>query len=174
MTRTVNEAIADLSSPDGIVRDQTIALLISYGSRATAALLPLLDTDDVELRARAARTLAYIADPSTADRLAQLLGDPDPLIRSHAAFGLAQLDDPRALDALIATIDDFPDATMYPATQSTAALRAMGAAALPKAADLLTAPSADTRARARLVILQIAGDLPPDEAAAWRARVADV
>jgi hypothetical protein len=171
VTRTVDEAVADLSSPDGIVRDQAIALLVSYGPRATAALLPLLDGDDDELRARAARALAYIADPTTADRLAQLLGDPHPHTRSHAAYGLFRLHDPRALEALIKTIDDFPVVTMAHASQSTNALRTMGAKALPRVADLLTAPSPETRARARLVIVQIAAGLPPDEAAAWRARV---
>lgn len=170
MTRTVAEAVSDLSSPDSIVRDQALGLLVSYGTRATAALLPLLDDD--ALRPRAARALGYIADPTTADRLAGLLADADPLVRSHAAYGLYQMKDPRAVEALIQTIDDFPVPTMYPATQSTDALRTLGAAVLPRVADLLTAPSADTRARARLVIVQIAGDLPPDEAAAWRARIA--
>lgn len=170
MTRTVAEAVSDLSSPDSIVRDQALGLLVSYGTRATAALVPLLDDD--ALRPRAARALGYIADPTTADRLAALLADADPFVRSHAAYGLYQMKDPRALEALIRTIDDLPVATMYPATQSTDALRTLGAAVLPRVADLLTAPSADTRARARLVIVQIAGDLPPDEAAAWRARIA--
>lgn len=172
MIRTVDEAIADLSTPDGILRDQTIALLVSYGTRATAALVPLLDSDNLELRARAARVLGYVADPTTADRLAALLGDADPFVRSHAAYGLFQMNDPRALDALIATIDDFPSPMAHPATQSTSALRSMGAAVLPRVADLLSAPSAETRARARLVIVQIAAGLPPDEAATWHARVA--
>ena len=172
MTRTVDEAVADLASPDAIVRDQTIALLVSYGTRATAALLPLLDGADAELRARAARALAYIADPSTADRLAELVDDDDRFIRSHAAHGLAQMKDPRALEALIKTIDDLPSKTQMNASQSTAALAAMGEPALSRVADLLTAPSPETRARARLVILQIASRLPSAEAAAWRARVA--
>jgi HEAT repeat protein len=171
VTRTVDEAVADLSSSDAIVRDQTIALLVSYGTRATAALLPLLDGTDPELRARAARALAYIADPGTADRLASLLDDDDPFIRSHAAHGLAQMQDPRALEALIKTIDDLPSKTQMNASQSTAALVAMGEPALARVADLLTAPSPETRARARLVILQVANRLPPAEASAWRARV---
>lgn len=171
MTRTIDEAIADLSTPDGILRDQTIGLLVSYGPRATAALLPLLDSEDLELRSRAARVLGYIADPITADRLAELLDDADPFVRSHAAHGLFQMNDPRAPEALIRTIDDVPDPTMWPATQSTEALHAMGAAVLPRVADLLSAPSSETRARARLVIVRIAGTLPADEAAPWLARV---
>jgi HEAT repeat protein len=171
VTRTVDEAVADLSSPDAIVRDQTIALLVSYGTRATGALLPLLDGSDSELRARAARALGYIADPSTADRLAALLDDDDPFIRSHAAHGLAQMKDPRALEALIKTIDDLPSKTQMNASQSTAALAAMGEPALARVADLLSAPSEQTRARARLVILQVASRLPPAAAATWRARV---
>jgi HEAT repeat protein len=169
MTRTVAEAVSDLASADPVVRDQALGLLVSYGTRATAALLPLLDDD--ALRPYAARALGYIADPTTADRLAALVADADPFVRSHAALGLYTLQDPRALDALIRTIDDFPDETMWPASQSTGALVGMGAAALPRVADLLAAPSEDTRARARLVITRIAGTLPPDEAAAWRARL---
>ena len=170
MTRTIDEAITDLSSPNGIVGDQAIAVLVSYGTRATAALLPLLDGTDATLRARAARALGYIADPSTADRLAELLDDGDPFIRSHAAWGLGQMKDPRALEALIKTIDDLPSETMMNASQSTAALAAMGEPALSRVADLLSAPSPETRARARLVILQVASRLPPAQAATWRAR----
>ncbi|HWU89650.1 MAG TPA: HEAT repeat domain-containing protein, partial [Kofleriaceae bacterium] len=62
MTRSIDELVADLSSPDGVVRDQALGMLVSYGTRATAALLPLLDSDDRELRARAARALGHIAD----------------------------------------------------------------------------------------------------------------
>jgi HEAT repeat protein len=170
MTRTVEEAVAELSTPDGVLRDQLIALLVSYGTRATAALLPLLDRDDLELRARATRALAYIADPSAADRLAALLDDPVAETRANAAYGLHLLGDPRALEALLATIDDFPNALMYPATQSTGALRTMGAAVLPRVAELLVAPSPETRKRARLVIVQIAQGLPRDEGDVWRAR----
>jgi HEAT repeat protein len=169
MTRTVAEAVSDLSSPDSVTRNRALGLLVSYGTRATAALLPLLDDD--ALRPLAARALGYIADPATADRLAELLDDTDPFVRSHAAHGLCQMKDPRALEALIRTIDDLPNPTMFPATQSTDALGTMGAAVLPRVADLLTAPSPETRSRARLVIVQIAGGLPPDEADAWRARI---
>ncbi len=42
---------------------------------------------------------------------------------------------------------------------------------LPRVADLLNAPSPETRGRARLEILAVAQRLPPSEAAAWRARV---
>lgn len=171
MTRSIDELVADLSSPDGVVRDQALGMLVSYGTRATAALLPLLDGNDGPLRARAARALGHIADPSTADRLAALVVDDDPYVRSHAANGLYRLHDPRALEALIKTIDDNPSLTMEHASQSTDALRAMGETALPRVADLLAAPSAETRARARLVILQVASRLPPAEAAKWRARV---
>ena len=101
MTRTVDEAVADLSSPSGVVRDPALAMLVSYGTRATAALLPLVDGTDPALRALAARALGYIADPSTADRLAALVDDDDPFVRSHAAHGLFSLRDPRALEALI-------------------------------------------------------------------------
>jgi HEAT repeat protein len=169
MTRTVDQAVSDLSSSDSIVRDQTIALLVSYGTRATAAVLPLLDDD--ALRPRAARVLGYIGDPTTADRLAELLDDPDPFVRSHAAHGLHAMKDPRALEALIATIDDLPTPTMMNASQSTAALVEIGEPALARVADLLTAPSPETRGRARLVILQVANRLPPAKAAAWRARL---
>lgn len=170
MTRTVEEAVAELNTPDGILRDQLVALLVSYGTRATAALVPLLDSDDPELRRRAVRALAYIADPSTADRLFQLLDDPVGETRSNAAYGLFTMKDPRALEALLKTIDDFPNAMMNPATQSTGALRTMGPSILPRVADLLSSPSKDTRARARLVIVQIAQGLPPAEGDVWRTR----
>lgn len=172
MTRTVDELVADLASSDAVLRDQSLGMLVSYGPRATAALLPLLDSDDAELRARAARGLAYIADPRTADRLAELVDDADPQVRAQAAWGLSLLRDPRALEALIRTIDDLPAETMAHRTLATDGLIALGAPALPRVADLLTAPSPETRARARLVILTVASRLPPAEATAWRDRVA--
>ncbi len=171
MTRTVDELLADLSSPDGVVRDQALGALVSYGRRSTAALVPLLDSDDAELRAQASRGLSYIADPTTADRLFHLLDDPEAQVRSQSAWGLFLMHDARALDALIKTIDDFPHATMVHRTLATDALVAMGESVLPRVADLLTAPSPVTRGRARLVILSVADRLPPADAAAWRARV---
>jgi HEAT repeat protein len=171
MTRTVDELIADLSSPDGILRDQALGMLVSYGRRATAALLALLDSDDRELRARASAGLGEIADPATADRLLQLLEDPDARVRSRSAWGLFRMRDARALDALLKTIDDCPDPTMVSSTLATDALIAIGQPALPRVADLLAAPSSETRGRARLVILSVAQHLPPAEAEAWRARV---
>jgi HEAT repeat protein len=172
MTRTVDELVADLSSADSVSIDQALGLLASYGTRATAALLPLLDHDDAELRVRAARALAQIADPSSADRLARALGDSDARVRAQSAWGLFRMHDPRALDALIETIDDAPHLMRVDYTLATDGLIATGAAALPRVAALLSAPSEETRSRARLVILAIAQKLPADEAAAWRARVA--
>jgi hypothetical protein len=171
VTRTIDELVADLSSTDGIVRDQALGMLVSYSRRATAALLQLLDSDDRELRARASRGLSYIADPTTADRFFQLLDDPDAQVRAQSAWGLFLMHDPRALDALISTIDDCPHLTMVHSTLATDALIAMGEPALPRVADLLTALSPETRGRARLVILTVTQRLPPAEAAAWRARV---
>lgn len=171
MTRTVDELVSDLSSGDAIARDQALGMLVSYGTRATAALLPLLDSDDDALRAQASRALSHIADPATADRLFDLLDDPRAQVRAQAAWGLFHMNDPRALEALIATIDDFPHPTMVHSTLATDALLAMGEPVLSRVADLLTAPSADTRARARLVIVTIADRLPPAQAAVWRARV---
>ncbi|TMQ08157.1 MAG: hypothetical protein E6J90_41285 [Deltaproteobacteria bacterium] len=172
MTRTVEEAVADLASPDAIVRDQALGLVVSYGRRATAALLPLVDGQDPALRARAVRGLGEIADSTTADRLFELVDDGDPEVRAHAAAGLARMKDPRALDALIKTFDDRPHLTMVQGTPATDALMVMGEAALPRVAALLAAPSQETRDRARFVILAVASRLPPAEAAAWRAKVA--
>ncbi len=171
MTRTIDQLVADLSSPDDIVRNQALGMLVSYGRRSTAALLALLDSDDRDLRARAVRGLAHIADPATADRFAALLGDPDPEVRSQSAWGLFLLRDPRAPEALIKTIDDCPHVTMAHSTPSTDGLIALGEPVLPRVADLLSAPSPETRRHARLVIVTVAQRLPPAEAAAWRARV---
>jgi HEAT repeat protein len=172
VSRTVEELAADLSSPDAIVRDQALGMLVSYGHRATAALLPLLDSDDRALRALASRALAHIADPATADRLARLLDDPVAQVRAQSAWGLHRMHDPRALDALLKTINDWPHATRVDRTLATDALIAIGEPALARVAELLAAPSSETRGRARLVILTVADHLPPAAAARWRARVA--
>lgn len=167
---SIEKLIGDLSATDFNVRARALAELVRRGHEATSALVQTLDSTDDEVRVRAVRGLAEIADASCADLFARLLDDADERIRAHAAFGLARLRDSRALNALVRTIDDFEDVLRTPETLSTDGLVEFGAAALPSVAPLLSAPHPMTRARAFSVIQRIVSELLDmgDWPARWR------
>jgi HEAT repeat protein len=143
------DLIDRLASADFNERAQALAALVGEGAAAAPALVEALS--DARVRAPAARALAEIAAPDTADVLAAALDDPDPAVRGHAALGLARLRDPRALDALVRTIDDLPDPLRHPYTASVRALIELGPPALEAVEPLLAADDPTTRERAALV-----------------------
>jgi HEAT repeat protein len=69
-------------------------------------LLALLTHEAVEIRQKAARALARIADPAALDGLLAALGDPNPVVRGNIVRALGRIGDPRALPALNAALDD--------------------------------------------------------------------
>jgi HEAT repeat protein len=144
--------IERLRSDDFNERAKALAALVGQGRAAVPALLQALGDPDAGVRAQAARALAEIADPETADRLAAATEDADAAVRGHAARGLARLGDPRALDALVRTIDDLPDPLHHPFTGSAYALIELGAPALPAVAPLLDSDDPNTRLRAFMVV----------------------
>jgi HEAT repeat protein len=96
-----------------------------------------------------------IGDPASADIFARFLDAPDERLRAFAVRGLARIGDARASDALVRTIDDYPDVLHHLFTLAVVELIALGHAALPLVVPLLSAPDADTRVRAFLVIRRI-------------------
>jgi HEAT repeat protein len=151
----MSELIERLRSDDSNERAKALAALVGEGRAAVPALLGALGDPAAGVRAQAARALAEIADPATADELAAATEDPDAAVRGHAARGLAGLGDPRALDALVRTIDDLPDPLHHPFTGSVYALIDVGARALPAVAPLLHSDDPTTRLRAFVVVQSV-------------------
>jgi HEAT repeat protein len=146
------QLIARLSTEDANERAAALAGLVAQGSAAVPALRSLLEEGDDQRRAAAARALAEIADPDTADALARATEDSEPAVRGHAAVGLARIGDPRAPEALARTIDDVPDLLHHPYTAAVRALIGLGELALPAVLPLLSAEDPVTRERAALVV----------------------
>jgi len=166
---STRELLADLSSVDSNARALALAELVAR--RASMDLVPLLNRAEPELRFQAARGLAHIADPATADALDLAGGDVDERVRANAAYGLFRMGDARALDALIATLDDFPDILRSPFTLAVDALVEVGQPALPRVVPLLDASDSQTRARAFLVlrsVIEASSDVA-DFQALWRS-----
>jgi len=160
MASSVQGLIKQLSSPDFNERAIALAELIRHGKAATAALTEALKSPDEELRTRAAQGLSEIADPASADTLAQFLNDNNDVIRAYGAQGLVLMKDSRALDALVRTINDFEDILHDSHTLSTYGLVRLGRPALPAVAPLLKSDDPVTRERAFLVVRSIVSKLP--------------
>lgn len=169
--RSIDELMRDLSLDDAefMRRDQALGELVRRGRDSVPALTRVIASADAELRGRAVRALAAIADPSSVDLFVDLVNDPDGHIRACAASGLARLGDLRAVDALVRTIDDWPNVLHTPTTMSTGELIGMGPKVLGRVAPLLSAPDPITRARAIYVIRAIVEAQPGEDGAArWR------
>lgn len=155
MSASPAELVGRLGANDANERAKALALLVAQGSAAVPALTDALAAEDARVRVQAARGLAEIVDPSSADALAAATGDADEDVRGHAAAGLVRMRDPRALDALVRTIDDAPDVLHHPYTLSVYGLIDLGEAALPAVAPLLSAEDPNTRLRAFVVLRSV-------------------
>jgi HEAT repeat protein len=132
-----------------------LALLVRRGPPAERALRLAIDSPDTDTRERALRGLAEIGDPASADIFARFLKATEPRFRALAAHGLVRCGDQRGLEASVRAIDDAPDELHYPVTLAVYDLTALGPKALPLVAPLLSAPAAETRQRAFLVIRRV-------------------
>jgi HEAT repeat protein len=157
---SLHELVKQLSSTDFNIRALALAELVRQGKAATPVLIEAFKTPVDQLRAQVAQALAEIADPASADILAQALDDNNQEVRSRGAQGLTRINDSRALAALVRTINDFPDLLHDPFTLSTYGLIQLGRSALPAVAPLLKSADSITRERAFLVFRTIVSALP--------------
>lgn len=157
---TLDELFEQLSSPEFNTRALALAELVRQGKAATPVLLKALNSPDDVLRIQGARGLGEIADPATAEALAQASNDRNGEVRAHAAQGLALIDDERAIDALVRTINDLPDLEHHPYTLSIYNLTKLGPPVLPAIVPLLKSADPTTRERAFLVFRTIVSALP--------------
>jgi HEAT repeats len=163
-----NEAlVAQLGAARTNDRAIALALLVRRGPPAARALRLAIDNPDADTRERALRGLAEIGDPASADIFVRFLRAPEPRVRALAAHGLVRCGDPRGPEASVRAIDDAPDELHYPVTLAVYDLTTLGPKALPLVAPLLSAPAAETRQRAFMVIRRVIDAHP--ELGTWEA-----
>jgi HEAT repeat protein len=83
--------VADLASPDPVVRRKARGALVAMGEPAVPSLIQLLSHRRPHVRWEAAKALCGIADPIAASALVNALDDRDGDVRWLAAQGLAAL-----------------------------------------------------------------------------------
>jgi hypothetical protein len=147
--------VEQLGSADFNARALALAELVRRGRDSTQALIAAVQTEGAEMRVRALRGLAEIADPTSAEVFARFLDAPDERLRAFAAQGLSRIGDPRALPALVRAIDDYPDMLHDLLTPAVGELMRRGDSALQAVGPLLDASDAATRSRAFFVIRRI-------------------
>jgi HEAT repeat protein len=77
----VDRLVAELGSKDAVERREARAALVQIGSAAVSPLWHALDAPQQHFRWEAAKALAEIADPTSAERLVAALGDKDSDVR---------------------------------------------------------------------------------------------
>lgn len=87
------------------LRATIVAALGRLGTRATAALVTALESDDAARRADAAETLGLIEDPRSAVPLGRLVDDPSPDVRLAALMALSSLGTDESATAITAAAD---------------------------------------------------------------------
>lgn len=173
VTELSNEAlVARLGAAHFNDRAIALALLVRRGPPGAPALRTAIDSPDADTRERALQGLAEIGDPASADIFARLLDAPEPRMRAFAAHGLAHCGDPRGPEASLRTIDDAPDELHYPVTLAVYDLTGLGPKALRLVAPLLSAPAAETRQRAFMVVRRVIEAHP--ELGSWESLVAQL
>jgi HEAT repeat protein len=100
----VNSLLAALRSKNVAEREATRATLIALGHAAVIPLLHSLNDSDEHVRWEAAKTLAGIADPASADALAEALNDESARVRWSAGEALIALGWEGAKHVLVALL----------------------------------------------------------------------
>lgn len=123
--------------------------------RALEQVAPLLDDDDPELRAQAAKLLGDRRHLASQAALVELVRDPSPRVRFFAAQGLGKLAQPGAAAALAELLRANDDADPYLRHAAVTALARLGD---PAALEPLVADSAAAVRLGALLALRKLGD----------------
>lgn len=96
---------------------------------AASVIASLLDDDDVEVRANAARVLGDVKRAAAAPKLRELLGDASPRVRMLAAIALGDIGDKAAVEPLMNLLRDNDDRDLF--LRHGAVMGLVGAADVP-------------------------------------------
>ena len=147
----LDELLADLTSGDETRAENAVLGLVELGEQAFPPLRKLLDSDDVDRRWWALRTLAQSPQGQT-EWLLPLLEDSAPEVRQAAALGLCSHPHETAIKPLIRALSD-RDAMVSDLARS--ALVVIGKQAIPSLLDV----SKDAPQRARINALRAVAEI---------------
>src|SRR6185436_16936805 len=133
--RAVAPLVAMLRDRDRAVRDAAIGALLAIGESAVIPLGDCLSDPVLTVQELASSVLATIADARVLALLMAALKSPDWIVRMHAAKALGRIQEPEAVASLVPLLQDNVKAVRE---ESSTALAAMGAAALPSLLAALT------------------------------------
>jgi HEAT repeat protein len=99
----VEDALALLLA-NGAARPVAVDALVAHGTRATAALMRALESEEADVRRAAALGLGRIGNPAASAALCRLLQDDDPATVIAAAGALGAIGNPDAFVPLLAVL----------------------------------------------------------------------
>ncbi len=104
----IEQAIADLLSPEPEVAGNAWRQLVKIGRAGVPYIAKAMKSDNPEMRARAAEVFCTpkLRDPEAVDALVGVLEDPVSGVRLVAIQSLARQMDPRACEALVGALED--------------------------------------------------------------------
>ncbi len=132
--RAVIPLVSLLRDRDRSVREAAIEALRVIGAPAVEVLGACLDETDLSVQEAAAAILATIADERVLAPLVQALRSSDWIVRMHAAKSLSRIQHAGTVEPLIPLLQDKVKAVRE---ETTAALAAIGDAAIPSLVDAL-------------------------------------
>jgi len=133
--RAVGPLVSVLRDGDRAVRDAATGALLAIGEPAVTTLGACLSDPLLTVQELASSVLARIADARVLTPLITALVSPDWIVRMHAAKALGRIQDPEAVTPLVPLLQDSVKAVRE---ETSAALAAIGAAALPSLLGALT------------------------------------
>lgn len=127
---------------------------------ALPAIIPLLDSPRPEIRKQAARALAWVARPESADALREALRHDDPQVKYHAALGLAYQGDP----LITSLVFGEQAAKVLSVGEQIAAALTLAASGEDRLVAFLDQNSEQARSRALLLLMMLEWKDPQDGA----------
>ena len=135
--RAVQPLVSILRDSDRAVREAAISALTAIGEPSVPALGLCLSDPQLGVQEAASAVLALIADDRVLAPLIASLGNRDWIVRMHAAKALGRIKLPSSIEPLIPLLQDKVKAVRE---ETTTALAAIGAAAIPSLLAALSHP----------------------------------
>jgi HEAT repeat protein len=96
--------LAEALEAELMIRFEAARALIQLGSKAVGSLQALLNSEDPDVRMKAAEALGLIGDEKSSEALGELLKDPDAGVREAASKALARIGG-RGIDELFSHLE---------------------------------------------------------------------
>jgi HEAT repeat protein len=167
-TRACGALVAALADGENSGRrNAALEALVRCGSAAIPALLAATSSADPDVRKQVVDALTGIADPTTVDRVTELLADPDPNVRGAAADALGAICRSQSQAPLLRAVTTDPERLVR-----LSALRALARMECSVSVAELAAPLGDALLQPAAFALLGFSDDPAAEEALWKGLVA--